>query len=205
MRAVRSGRLNRDHETSRDFGTLGAVTDTKRRRIDLIQDADFLVGLDVLAIDDLRSRRSMCDDLDVELSYYRRMLHGRMDLLAFEMRRRAGEEEQTLLEALPRILSEGAYTSAPGLPERSVPIEVPDLPKPGRRLVDRALDGDFLARLPSMADDELRDIQTFLSEVEVDVSRHRRIVHTTLYRLQEELTRRYREGLADPGELLTGA
>jgi len=86
-----------------------------------------------------------------------------------------------------------------------VPIEVPDIPSPGRRIVDRALDGDFLARLPSMEDDELRDTQAFLSEVEIEVSTQRRIVYSKLDRLQTELTRRYREGLADPGELLNKA
>jgi hypothetical protein len=181
------------------------VTDTKRRRIDRIQDADFLTALEALPINELRARRVMCDDLDIELSYYRRMLHGRMDLLAFEMRRRAGEEEQTLLEALPRILSEGAYTTNPGLAERQVPIEVPDIPSPGRRLVDRALDDGFLARLPSLDDGELRDTHRFLGEVEVGVSQQRRLVYAALDRLQAELTRRYRDGLADPGELLNGA
>jgi len=181
------------------------VAETKRRRIDQIQDADFLADLEGMGIDDLRGRRAMCDDLDIELSYYRRMLHGRMDLLAFEMRRRAGEEEQTLLEALPRILSEGAYTAMPGLPERSLPIEIPDIPSPGRRIVDRALDSDFLARLPSMGDEELRDAHGFLAEVESEVSQQRRQVHIALDRLQGELTRRYREGLADPGEVLNPA
>jgi len=181
------------------------VTETKRRRMDRIQDADFLENLEGIGVDELRVRRSMCDDLDVELSYYRRMLHGRMDLLAFEIRRRAGEEQQTLLEALPRILSAGSFSGVAGLPERSVPIEIPDIPSPGRRLVDRALDSDFLARLPSMEDGDLRDTHAFLAEVEADVSQNRRIVHVTLDRLQEELTRRYREGLADPGELLNGA
>ncbi|HSM02210.1 MAG TPA: hypothetical protein VK960_07240 [Acidimicrobiia bacterium] len=176
-----------------------------RRRIDRIQDPSFLADLEDLPIDELRSRRTMCDDLGVELSYYRRMLHGRMDLLAFEARRRSGEEEQTLLEALPRILSEGAYAAHPGLPERAVPIEIPDIPTPGRRLVDQALESDFLVRLPSMSDEELRDTQAFLAEVEGTVSQQRRAVHDALDRLQQELTRRYREGLADPGELLTGA
>ena len=178
------------------------MTDTKRRRIDQIQDAGFLRGLRELPLDELRSRRAMCDDLDVELSYHRRMLHGRMDLLAFEMRRRAGEEQQTLLEALPRILSEGAYTSHSGLPTRAVPIEVPDIPSPGRRLVDRALQSDFLARLSAFSDDELRDTHAFLTDVEVEVSQQRKVVHAALDGLQEELTRRYREGLADPGGLL---
>ena len=178
------------------------MTDTKRRRIDQIQDAGFLSALGALPLDDLRSRRAMCDDLDVELSYYRRMLHGRMDLLAFEMRRRAGEEQQTLLEALPRILSEGAYTPHPGLPSRAISVEVPDIPSPGRRLIDRALQSDFLARLPGLSDDDVRDTHTFLTEVEVEISMQRKVVYVALDRLQEELTRRYREGLADPGELL---
>ncbi len=181
------------------------MAETKRRRIDQIQDPDFLTDLEGIDLDELRSRRVMCDDLDVELSYYRRMLHGRMDLLAFEMRRRSGEEQQTLLEALPQILSEGAYTAMPGLPERTLPIEIPDVPSPGRRIVDRALAGDFLARLPSMDDEELREAHGFLARVEGEVSQHRRQVHAALDRLQEELTRRYREGLADPGELLNKA
>jgi hypothetical protein len=174
--------------------------------MDQVQDPAFLATIQDLDLDEVRRRRSMCGDLDVELSYHRRMLHGRMDLLAFEMRRRAGEEERTLLEALPQILAEGAYTpsSTDGVPDRSVPIEVPDLPTPGRRLIDRALDDGFLARLPSMTDEDLRETQRFLEEMEVEVSQQRRVVHNALDTLQEELTRRYREGLADPGEVLAG-
>jgi hypothetical protein len=118
------------------------------------------------------------------------------------MRRRAGEEEQSLIEALPRILAEGAYTSTPGLASRSVSFEVPDIPRHGRRIVDKALDGDFIARLPSVEDDELGETQRFLQEVEAEVSRQRRIVHGALDSLQEELTRRYRDGSANPDELL---
>lgn len=174
------------------------MTDNNRRRIDQVQDASFLAGLAEMSVDELRSKRMMCDDLDVELSFYRRMLHGRMDLLAFEMRRRAGEEEQTLLEALPRILSEGAYTPAPGLASRSVPVEAPDIERQGRRTVDKALDSDFLARLPSLSDDEIGEIQRFLQDVEAEVSQQRSAVHTALDTLHEELTSRYSDGTADP-------
>lgn len=179
------------------------MTENNRRRIDLVQGPEFLDGLTELPADQLRDRRAMCDDLDVELSYYRRMLHGRMDLVAFEMRRRAGEEEQSLIDALPRILSEGAYNAAPGLASRQAPVEVPDIPRHGRRVIDKALDGDFIARLPSLEDEELADTQRFLQEVEGEVSRQRRAVHHALDTLQDELARRYREGTADPDELLT--
>ncbi len=178
------------------------MSDNNRRRIDRVQDEDFLTQLDAVSDDEVRDRRKMCDDLDLELSYYRRMLHGRMDLISFEMRRRAGEEEQSLIEALPRILAEGAYTSTPGLSSRAVSFEVPDIPRHGRRIVDKALDGDFIARLPSVEGDELGETQRFLQEVEAEVSRQRRIVHGALDSLQEELTRRYREGSANPDELL---
>lgn len=178
------------------------MSENNRRRIDRVLDEEFLSGLEDLTDDEVRDRRVMCDDLDMELSYYRRMLHGRMDLVAFEMRRRVGEEEQTLIEALPRILAEGAYAAAPGLASRQVPVEVPDIPRHGGRIVDKALDGDFIARLPSLEDDELGDTRRFLEEVEAEVSRQRRLVHDTLDAIQEELTSRYRDGSADPDELL---
>lgn len=178
------------------------MSENNRRRIDEVQDTDFLAGLTDMPAEELRSKRMMCDDLDIELSFYRRMLHGRMDLLAFEMRRRAGEEEQSLLEALPRILSEGAYSGSTGLPARSVPVELPEIHRQGRRTVDRALDDDFLARLPSLKDDELGEIQRFLQDVEAEVSQQRSSVHSALDTLHEEIIRRYSDGTADPDEAL---
>ena len=94
--------------------TLHLVTETKRRRIDQIQDATFLGGLGKLPLDDLRSRRSMCDDLDIELSYYRRMLHGRMDLLAFEMRRSRAKSS--------RPCSRRCLASCPRAPTPPIPV-----------------------------------------------------------------------------------
>jgi len=179
------------------------VTNKHRRRIDRVQDEDFLTDLEALPDNEVRERRVMCSDLDLELSYYRRLLHGRMDLIAFELRRRAGDEEQSLIEALPRILAEGTYTASSGLPSRQVRVEVPDIPRKGRRIVDKALDGDFIARISYIDDAELADIQRFLHEVEAEVSRHRRMVHGALDALLGELTRRYREGSASPDELLS--
>lgn len=174
------------------------MSDTHRRRIDQTLDPEFTSDLDGLDLEELRGRRAMCSDLELELSYQRRLLHGRMDLLAFEMRRRSGDEDESLIEALPRILAEGAYTTPPGLPTRAIPVVAPDISDGGRRLIDRALGDDFLMRLPSMSDDDLRDTQAFLSETEVEVSRQRRQLHGVIDRLQEELVRRYREGLAAP-------
>ena len=72
-----------------------------RRRIDIIRDEEFLAGLD---LDTLRERSGLSDGLGLNPSFYRRLLHGRMDPLAFEVRRRSGLETRSLIEALPEIL-----------------------------------------------------------------------------------------------------
>jgi hypothetical protein len=177
------------------------VSQSKRRRIDIVRSTDFVEGLETISVDDLRRRRKICSDLDVELSYYRRLLHGRMDLLAFELRRRRGEEQRTLLEALPEILADGEAVPE-GFPQRQVEVAVPRIPEQGRRAVDRALGDDFLTRLPDLPVEELAEIQERLTEVEGEVSRQRRDVHRVYDRIQEELTRRYREGLVSIDELL---
>ena len=172
------------------------MTHTPRRRLDQVQSPEFTSGLEDISLEELRSRRRLCAELDTELSYTRRLLQGRLDLLTFEVRRRAGEEQRSLLEALPEVLASWAE-GHPGLPVRHVAVEVPDLPEHRRRAVDEALADDFLARLPEMDDSELAAVQQRLAEVEAEVSQQRRDVFEASDRIQAELVRRYRRGLPD--------
>ena len=176
------------------------MTDTDRRRIDQILDPAYLADLESIPLDELRAKRVLCDEVDTELSYYRRLLHGRMDLLAFEMRRRRGEESRTLIEALPEILTGSESVRASS--GRQVPVVLPDLPTSGQRSVDKALSDDFLTRLPSMGDGELERVQALLAETEEQVSGQRRASYEVFERAQAELTKRYRDGLADVDDLL---
>ena len=157
---------------------------------------EFTSGLEELSLAELRARRRVCADLDLEYSYYRRLLQGRLDLLAFEMRRRSGEETRTLIEALPEILASWS-ANQPGLPERRVAVEAPDLPAAGRRAVDHALSDDFLLRLPEMSDEDLAEVQQRLAETEAEISRLRRAVFDASDLLQAELVRRYRAARPD--------
>ena len=182
------------------------MTDQKRRRIDQIRDPEFVADLASVDVDELRFRRDMCGDLDVELSFYRRMLHGRMDLLSFELRRRSGEETRSLMEALPEILagdSGPAPIRAPG-DSRTIPIEAPDIHAVGRRSVDRALGDYFLARLPQIDDAQLEETRVMLAEVEAEISSQRRAVFEAVELVQAEITRRYREGLDEPSNPIDG-
>lgn len=171
-----------------------------RRRIDLVSDPSFLDDIEDVGLDELRRRRNLCEQLDAELSYYRRLLHGRLDLLAFEMRRRSGEETRSLIEALPEILADRDNPPRETMP-RTLPIDLPDR-GPRRRAVDRALDDDFLTHLPRSSDEELRTIDAELAKVEQEVSTQRHAVHDALDAILEELTRRYRDGTATVDELL---
>ncbi len=172
---------------------------TDRRRIDQILDQEFVSDLADASIEELRRRRRLCDDVDIELSYYRRLLHGRMDLAAFELRRRRGLESRSILEALADILTGNEERTITG---KVVPVSLPHLPAVGRRAIDRALNDDFLTRLPDIDDEELAAIQTVLADTEQAVSTQRRAMYEVYDQVHGELTRRYSEGLADADQLL---
>ena len=172
-----------------------------RRRIDQVTDPDFVRDLTEVPIETLRDRRRVCDDLDTELSYYRRLLHGRLDLLEFEQRRRRGDETRSLIEALPEILAGGDGDLGEGGVLKNLPIEPPDVGD-AKRPIDRILGDDFLAHLPTISDEELTSISDELTETERAVSSDRRAVYSALERILEELTRRYRDGLANVDQLL---
>ena len=171
-----------------------------RRRVDRIQEPEFVEGLEELGLDELRDRRRMCDDVENELSYYRRMLHGRMDLLGFELRRRSGEETRSLIEALPEILTDGASGYVPS--GRPTKVTLPDLPDQRRRHIDEVLEADFLTRIALVEDDELNEIQRSLVETENEISSSRHAVQEAFNTIQAELTRRYKDGLANFDEIL---
>lgn len=168
-----------------------------------MREPEFVADLQEIPLDELRRRRTVCDELDSELSYYRRLLHARMDLLAFEMRRRSGEETRSLIEALPDILSDPTdETPSHFLVPKTLPVELPEIPEDGRRAIDHVLADDFLTHLPTIEDEELESIQVMLTDAERRVSGQRRSIYEILEVLTTEVARRYRDGLASVTELL---
>lgn len=163
----------------------------KRRRIDTVLEPEYLEQLSDLDLAEVRSRRDTAEDVEAQISYYRRILHGRMDLLDFERRRRSGEEERTILEALPDILASGMILgSEPNL--RHIET-MPPLPSvTGRRLIDKIMDDGVLASLPELADEELGEAMERLREVENQLSGQRRQLHEVIDTLQQEIVSRYR-------------
>lgn len=162
-----------------------------RRRLDIVLDPTFVDGLSDLPFEELRDRRELVDRVETELSYYRRLLHGRMDLLDFELRRRRGEETRSLIEALPEILAGNDQTG--GGQGRAIRGGfAPDLQfETGRRPIDRVLEDGFLANLPGTSDDELASVRELLTETERGISEQRSQVHAVHALVQGEITGRY--------------
>jgi len=166
------------------------VTD-RRRRIDLVLEPEYLENLESVDLDELKQRRDTAEDVEAQVSYYRRLIHGRMDLLNFEMRRRRGEEQRTLIEALPEILANEMIMGGEPSP-RYIEI-MPPLPSTtGRRLIDKIMDDGVLTQLPDLTDDEVSEAIDRLSEVESHLSDQRKQLHTVIDTIQQEIISRYR-------------
>ncbi|TDI36813.1 MAG: hypothetical protein E2O99_03095 [Acidobacteria bacterium] len=163
----------------------------KRRRIDVVLEDEYAGNLSGLELKELRQRRHTAEDVESQISYYRRLLHGRMDLLNFELRRRGGEEERTLLEALPEILASGmVFGEEPNLKRIEIMPPIPS--KTGRRLIDKIMDDGVLTQLPDLSDDEIREALDRLHEVETEMSNQRKQLHSAIDTLQNEIVDRYR-------------
>ena len=170
-----------------------------RRRIDTVLEPEFVANVSEASLDELRQRRETAEDVETQISYYRRLLHGRLDLLNFELRRRNGQEERTLIEALPEILATGMTVG--GEPNLRHIETMPPIPTTtGRRLIDRIMDDGILTQLPDLTTEELTEAIDRLGEVEGELSAQRRQLHTVIDTLQDEIIIRYRsqQGEAQP-------
>lgn len=170
------------------------------RRIDRLLAADYLTGLAERPIDEIRAMRAEAEQEETDLSFLRRLLQGRVDILRAEQARRTGEgPEGSLVDALPEILADDRVPSF-GL-GRYAALEPSDV-EVHRRYV-QALVTDADSSDPGALDDStLQRLLDVLSREESEVSRKRRSMQVVMDALTAELGRRYRDGVADVGDLL---
>ncbi|GLW55188.1 RsiG family protein [Kitasatospora phosalacinea] len=164
-------------------------------------------GLAGLALEELRVLRRDALEQEADLSYLRRLLHGRMDILRAELQRReiipqqaADEPPCALLDRLPAILADAP--SATRRPARHVTLGPPR----GERYQQEAdaLMGDVqLADLAAHATAELLAAVERLDEHQREVSGRRQALQRTADDCGAEITRRYREGEARVDDLLS--
>jgi hypothetical protein len=149
---------------------------------------------------EVRSRRDECRELETELSYARRLLQGKLDILADELKRRSEGGDsgvQELVSRLPAILTDETTSASQN---RLVDIELPANAGRHRRQIDRLATG--LANIEELSREELSLLVDELSAAERQVSADRRRAQQVIDGLNAELVRRYRTGDEDPSALL---
>jgi len=171
--------------------------------LDQILEPGWLGGLEARPLADVRAMRDDCQVVEGGLSFTRRVVQGRLDIVGAELtRRRQGGDPadlSALVAQLPELLTEHQSGGAPRSPRL---LEVTTVPEDLQARLDGIVDTDELADLREVDTAELEGLAERLDEFERWVSERRHTVQGVLDRLQGEIARRYRDGEASVDSLL---
>jgi hypothetical protein len=171
-----------------------------RRRVDKVLAPDFLLHLDELPLPELRARRREAEQEEADLSYLRRILHGRMAILDAELRRRdPANGGGPVIDELSTIL--GDETRSTRGSGRHFTVE-PSRVDEHRRAEEAIVADPEMSDVGARTDVELRDALARLAEHESEVSAVRREVQQVMDALTAEVGARYRDGSASIDQLL---
>ncbi|MFI8917005.1 ABC transporter substrate-binding protein [Streptomyces sp. NPDC053513] len=154
--------------------------------------------LGALRLPELRALRRDAQSDEADLSYVRRMLQGRIDILRAELARRT-DPEAPVLDRLSEILAD--VPSRHRSSARHVTLSTPR-GEEYRRLAAEMLSEVELSDLTARTDDELHAAMGRLAGYEQQVSRRRQHLQRTADDCSAEIARRYREGEAQVDDLL---
>ncbi len=159
-----------------------------------------VIDLKALRLDELRALRRDSHTDEADLSYVRRLLQGRIDILRAELARRAAPEVP-VVHRLSEILADAPSRRRPGS-ARHLTLSTP------RSEAYRVLAAEMLAEvelsdLDARTDEELHEAMGRLARYEQQVSRRRQELQRTADDCSAEIARRYREGEAQVDDLLS--
>ncbi|RBY80308.1 aerial mycelium formation protein [Blastococcus sp. TF02-09] len=168
--------------------------------VDALLEPAFLEDATRRPMAEVRTLRRRAEQEEVNLSYTRRLLQGRLDIVRRELQRRAEDDGRSLVELLPEILAEKGRGPAHGL-GRHQTVQ-PANPDAYESWVNGLTPGVDLSSITELTDSELERAARALAEAEVGLSERRRGVQQVMDALAAELGRRYRDGEADVAALL---
>ncbi|MCX5146983.1 AmfC protein [Streptomyces sp. NPDC048550] len=157
-----------------------------------------------LGLRELRTLRRDAQRDEADLSYVRRLLQGRIDILRAELARRSDPEapvtpEPPVVDRLSEILADAP--SSRSASARHVTLGTPHSEE-FRLLAAEMLSDVELSDLDARTDGELHEAMGRLVRYEQQVSWRRRQLQRTADDCSAEITRRYREGEAQVDDLL---
>jgi hypothetical protein len=168
--------------------------------VDALLDPDFLEGLPQQSMSEVRRLRRVAEQEEVNLSYTRRLLQGRLDIVRRELQRRGENDGRSLVDLLPEILSEKGRGPAHGL-GRHQTVQPHD-PEQYESWVNSLTPGIDVSDVSDLPDAQLEQVARSLAEAESGLSERRRGVQQVMDGLAADLGRRYRDGEADVAALL---
>ncbi|MFH0521715.1 aerial mycelium formation protein [Streptomyces sp. M41] len=156
--------------------------------------------LTVLSLPELRTLRRDAQRDEADLSYVRRLLQGRIDILRAELARRSPAGAASVVERLSEILTDAPARHRSSA--RHVTLGTPQSEE-YRRLAAEMLAEVELSDLQARTDVELTTAMGRLVGYEQQVSLRRQGLQRTADDCGAEITRRYRDGEAQVDDLLT--
>lgn len=171
-----------------------------RRRIDRVLAPGYAHDLDAMTMTLLRERRDEAAQEETDLSYLRRLLHARIDIVRAEQERRSSGGDGNVVDRLSVILAENAIGPATGSGRHQV-LE-PSRAGEYRRQAEALVGDADISDVSSLADDTLDESRQHFREQEESVSQRRREVQTVVDAFNAEIARRYAQGSASVDDLL---
>jgi hypothetical protein len=186
--------------------------DGGRRPIDRVLAPGYTDDVAGLSPDELRERRHVAEQEEVDLSYARRLLQGRLDLLRSEQRRRTGDElvsvpgertDEQIVRDIVAAMGDDGPRRDHGL-GRHMDIE-PSRVGEHRRAAELVVADPHISDGTHLTDDELSDAIERIAGLEQQLSLNRQRVQHVSDALTEEVARRFREGELSVGDSLPHA
>lgn len=176
---------------------------------DLLSTHD-MESLPTMDMADLRRFRNRLNEVELGLSYCRRMAQGHLDILMAEVQRREGStaggsdrgdgaEDGGLLSRLPDLLAQ--HSRGEGEAHLVIDAEIPAFAQDLVADLDRQI-GRAATDLETVDSVTISAISDQISEFERSVSAKRHEVHRIIDEVQEQIIERYRTGVVTVDELL---
>ncbi|MGH4013583.1 MAG: aerial mycelium formation protein [Pseudonocardiaceae bacterium] len=171
-----------------------------RRRIDRVLAPSYAEGLCRLALAEVRTRRDEAAQEETDLSYLRRILHARIDIVRAEQRRRRDGGTTSVVAELVGILSGNALGPATG--SGRFQTMQPSRAEAHRRHIEALVSDVDLSDVGSRTDEQLDSVLAAYTAEESSVSQRRREVQQVMDALNAEIGARYARGDASVDDLL---
>ena len=199
-------------ETAVESGTRGVrsvAMPSHEDKLSLLLTSDYLDGIEDRPLEEIRAMRAECQQSEVALSYVRRLIQGRLDIVHTFLEYPSDDASLdlgTLVNDLPGILSSGPGRPAGfgHLPMLIGPdTEDTELTADLTAELDAVLGAEEIGRLSDLDKAKLNDVATRLGAIEHRVSGIRRSLHERIDALQAELVSRHKSGRASVDGLLS--